>query len=86
MFYTEDNLRQLHGIQESIQRMRQVSVQTLRLQVSDVIFELNIIRVPKHKIFINGLGRFSIGIWVIILGVTQRPRPVKMFFSKKILN
>ena len=32
--YTEDNLRQLHGIQESIQRMRQVSVQTLRLQVS----------------------------------------------------
>ena len=29
----EDNLRQLHGIQESIQRMRQVSVQTLRLQV-----------------------------------------------------
>lgn len=32
---TEDNLRQLHGIQESIQRMRQVSVQTLRLQVGD---------------------------------------------------
>lgn len=31
--YSEDNLRQLHGIQESIQRMRQVSVQTLRLQV-----------------------------------------------------
>jgi len=28
----QDNLRQLHGIQESIQRMRQVSVQTLRLQ------------------------------------------------------
>ncbi|XP_046439532.1 A-kinase anchor protein 13-like isoform X4 [Daphnia pulex] len=31
-FILEDNLRQLHGIQESIQRMRQVSVQTLRLQ------------------------------------------------------
>jgi hypothetical protein len=32
-YFAEDNLRQLHGIQESIQRMRQVSVQTLRLQV-----------------------------------------------------
>ena len=32
LYSAEDNLRQLHGIQESIQRMRQVSVQTLRLQ------------------------------------------------------
>lgn len=32
--FAEDNLKQLHGIQESIQRMRQVNVQTLRLQVS----------------------------------------------------
>ena len=34
LYFAEDNLRQLHGIQESIQRMRQVSVQTLRLQVN----------------------------------------------------
>lgn len=32
-FILEDNLRQLHGIQESIQRMRQVSLHTLRLEV-----------------------------------------------------